>query len=163
MIVAGLVVATLVLEGNPGKKIPPAILRGKGAVPEFFRRGELRNFSFSPSVHVDFIKALAIAGIGKAQTKHPAILLGLSDTFGQGFIPCLGLQNGQLAVAIDQYIISNQGSTPFTMAFDPAQGDGVFPEDTTAFYHSPAGCFEGGINVFRPCLGFVHFVVIGFR
>ena len=91
--------------GTAANRSRQAFAFGKSHVPEFVRRGVARQFAFLAGLHVDAVDALAVGGIGVADGQFPGVIFRLRYAFGQFFIPRLGLDDGQLGVAIDQNVV----------------------------------------------------------
>ena len=73
-----------------------------------------------------------------------------------GFVPRLGLDDGQLGVAIDQHVIGGERLAAPPVAFDAAQRDRIFAPDAAAFDHTPARRLQRGVDVLGSGFGFVH-------
>ena len=129
-------------------------------VPEFVRRRIARQFAFRALLHVDAVDALAVGGVGEADGELAGVVLGLRHAFGQRFIPRLGLDDGELGVAIDQHVIGGERLAAPPVAFDAAERDRVFAPDAAAFDDAPARRLQRGIDMLGSGFGFVHDVVL---
>ena len=120
---SGLDVAALVLEWHGGEAVAPGVRLGERHVPEFVRRGIARRLAFLAGLHVDAVDALAVGGIGVADRHLSGVVLGLRHAFGQFFVPCFSLDDGELGVAIDQNIIGGERLAAPPLAFEAARRD----------------------------------------
>ena len=66
LVIAALPIAAAVFKWHSGKTVSPRVLRRKLAVPQLVWRGERLQLALNTCFHVNAIKALAIARIGKA-------------------------------------------------------------------------------------------------
>ena len=67
-----------------------------------------RHFAFLAGLHIDAVDALAVGGVGEADGKFAGVILRLRHALGQFFIPRLGLDDGELGVAILQNVICRE-------------------------------------------------------
>jgi hypothetical protein len=102
------------------------------------------------------VDAVPVGGVGVADGELARVILGLADALVQCLAFRLGLDHGQLSVAIDQHIIRDVRLAAPPVALDAACGDAVFAEDSTALNDAPACGFQGGVNQFSAGFGFVH-------
>ena len=160
LVVAALEVAALVLERHGGEAVAPGVLLGKGQVPEFVGRRDSAAVRLRSRLHVDAVDALAVGGVGEADGQLAGVVLGLRHALGQRLVPRLGLDDGELGVAIDQHVIGGERLAAPSVAFEAARRDGVFAPDAAAFDHAPARRFQCGVDMFGSGLGFVHGMVL---
>ena len=73
-----------------------------------------------------------------------------------GFVPRLGLDDGELGVAIDQHVVGGERLAAPAVAFDAAERDRILAPDAAALDDAPAGRLQRGIDVLGSGLGFVH-------
>ena len=118
--------------------------------------GIARHLAFRAGLHVDAVDALAVGGVGEADGQLAGIVLRLRHAFGQRLVPRLGLDHGQLVVAIDQHVVGGQRLAAPPVAFDAAQRDRILAADAAALDHAPARRLQRGIDVLGSGLGFVH-------
>jgi hypothetical protein len=71
-------------------------------------------------------------------------------------VPGLGLDDGELGVAVDEDVIGGEGLTPAAVPFEPAEGDRVLAANAAAVDDAPAGGRRGGVDVVGPGFGFVY-------
>ena len=142
--------------GTAAKRSRQAFCFGEGQVPEFVRRGIARQLAFLAGLHVDAVDALAVGGIGEADGQLAGVVLGLRHAFGQFFVPRLGLDDGQLGVAIVQHVIGGERLAASPVAFDAARRDRIFAPDAAALDHAPARRLQRGVDMFGSGFGFVH-------
>ena len=107
LVITTLKITALVLEGHHGKTVTPDILGRKQALPQFIRRRKLRHLGLGTGVHIDGVDALAVAGIGKTNRQLARVILGLAHALGQRLVPSLGLDYGQLGVAVLEHVVSS--------------------------------------------------------
>ena len=108
LVVAARVRAALVFEGHGGEAVAPGVGLGEGQRPELVRRGVGLDLAFLAGLHVDAVDALAVGGVGEAHGQLAGVVLGLADALGQLLVPGLGLDDRQLAVAIDQHVVGDE-------------------------------------------------------
>ena len=156
LVVAALEIAALVLERHGGEAVAPGVRLGKGQVPEFVRRRVAGHLALGPLLHVDAVDALAVGGVGEADGELAGVVLRLRHAFGQRFVPRLGLDDGQLGVAIDQHVIGGERLAAPPVAFDAAQRDRILAPNAAALDDAPAGGRERGVDVLGSGFGFVH-------
>ena len=94
--------------GTAAKRSRQAFASAKVSVPEFVRRGVARQLAFRAGLHVDAVDALAVGGVGEADGQLAGVVLGLADAFGQRLVPRLGLDDRELAVAVDQHVVGRE-------------------------------------------------------
>ena len=80
--------------------------------------GKAEASAFRALLHVDAVNALSVGRIGVADGQFPRVILGLRHAFGQFFVPCLGLDDGQLGVAIHEHVIGGECLATSPVAFD---------------------------------------------
>ena len=148
--------AALVLEGHGGEAVAPRDGLGEGQVPEFVRRGIARRLAFLAGLHVNAVNALAIGAIGVANGHDSGVVLGLRQALGQGLVPGLGFDDGELGVAIFENVVGDERLGTPTLAFEATESDLVFAADAAALDDTPACRFQRGIDVLGSGFGFVH-------
>jgi len=87
----------------------------------------------------------------------------LRHALGERFVPCLGLDDGEFVVAIDEHVIGRERLAAPPEPFDAPECDGILAQDAAALDHAPPRGLEGGINVFGSGFGFVHGFFKSFR
>ena len=97
-----------------------------------------------------------LVAIGVADRQLAGVVLGLRHALGQRFIPRLGLDDGELGVAILKHVIGGERLAASPVAFDAAERDRIFAPDAAAFDDAPARRFQGGIDMLGSGFGFVH-------
>ena len=156
LVVARRVRAALVLEGHGGEAVAPGVLLGEGERPELVGRGIGRQLALRAGVHVDAVDALAVGRVGEAHGHLAGVVLGLGDALGERLVPRLGLDHGQLAVAVDEDVVGGERLAAVAVALDAARRDRVLAQDAAALDDAPAGRLERGVDVLGSGLGFVH-------
>ena len=87
----------------------------------------------------------------------------LSQAFGVGLAPGLGLDDRELGVAVDENVVGDLGlgaRTVAAAALQATQRDPVLAQNPAAVDHTPASGFERRVDVFGAGLGFVHHAVV---
>jgi len=148
--------AALVLVRHRREAIAPGVLLGKGHRPEFVRRRIGGDLAFLARLHIDRVNTLPVGGIGKAHRQLARVVLALRHPFGQLLIPRLGLNHGQLAVAVFQHVIGGERLPAPAQPLDAPRRDGKLPPDATALHDAPARRRQRGVNMLGSGFGFVH-------
>ena len=86
------------------------------------------------------------------------VIFRLADTLGQLLVLRLGLNDGQLHVAINQHIVGDIRLAAPSTPFDAASCDAVFAEDFATLDDALTCCSERGIDQFGFGFGFVHWL-----
>ena len=141
LVIADVPSSALIGKGDCGKAVPPGVGFRERHPPQFIRRGITRFFAFVAGLHVDAVDRLPVGGVGESQFHLARVLFGLPHPFRRGFVPRFGFDDGQLAISVRQHVIGNQRFAPFPVAFDAAQGDGVFAVNSTPLDNTPTGGF----------------------
>ena len=85
------------------------------------------------------------------------VIFCLGYALGEGFIPGLSLNNGEIVIAIGQDVIRAQPFRAMAVSsFKAAQRDFVFATNAAALDHAPPCRFQRGINVLGSGFRFVH-------
>jgi len=108
LIEADLPAAALVEIGDGGEAITPGVLLGKGAVPQFLRRGETGGLALLAGGHVNGVVALAVAGAGEADLYFGGVILGLAHDFTEWGGVGLGFHHRQLGIAELEHIVGGE-------------------------------------------------------
>ena len=109
-------------KGIAAKRSRQAFSFGEDAIPELVRAWVLRDVLLRAGLHIDLIDAVAIGGIGEARLQFLGVFLGLSDAFSVGQVPPLGLDHGELVVAVSQHIVGNILGGTFAGALAAGRG-----------------------------------------
>ena len=80
----------------------------------------------------------------------------MADAFGQRLVPGLGLDDCQLAIAMDEDVVGGELRAAVAMALDAAWRDRVLAKDATTLDQTPAHRRQSGIDVLGSGLRFVH-------
>ena len=152
-------VRTAIFERDSGEPIPPGVLFGKGPVPEFLRRREGSHFAFRPILHINAVDALAVGGIREPNREFAGVVLGLPQSFRQRLVPSLGLDHGQLRVAILEHIVGRQCLAAPPVAFESSQRDREFATGTASLNNASTRGRECWVDMFSSGFGFVSFPV----
>ena len=155
LIVARLPLAALVLEGDGGEAVAPGVLLGEDDIPEFIRRRISGNILLRAGCHIDLIDADTIGGVGEAGLQLAGILLGLPDALGIRQIPPLGLDHGQLVIAVGQHVVGNVLFRPLAGPLQPSKGDDLAPHPA-CFHDAPACRPQGRVNQLGASFSLVH-------
>lgn len=147
--------AALVGKGHRREAVAPDVLLAEGSLPEFVRRRVAVSHALVAGFPVDTVETLPVAGIGEADLELGGVVLGLRHALGQGLVPGLGFQNGELAVAMDQHVVGRQPLAAPSFAFDAAGRDDLAAY-AAALDHAPARRLQGGVDMLGASLGFVH-------
>ncbi len=84
------------------------------------------------------------------------VVLRLPDALGQCLIPRLGLDDGQLGVAVFQHVVGYERSPAPARPLDPAGCNPVLAPNSASLDHAPACRRKGRIDVFGSGFGLVH-------
>ena len=109
--------------------------------------------------HVDLIDADAIGGIGEAGLQLLGVFLRLADAFGIGQIPPLGLDHGELVVAVGQHIVGDVLGGALARPLQPAEGDDLAAHPAR-LHHAPARRLQGGVDQLGAGFGLVHAMIL---
>ncbi len=80
----------------------------------------------------------------------------MADAFGERFAPRLGLNDGDLGVAIDEHVVGDVGLAAPAVTLDAAGGDTVLAQDLAALDDAPTRRLQCGVDVLGARLGLVH-------
>src|SRR5262249_31907928 len=114
---------------------------GEGDVPEFFGSGIAVEDAFLASVHVHAVEPATIAGVSETDGELISVILGLSDAFGERFVPCFGFEDGKFGVAIDKNVIGRRWLAGAPKALEPTPSDRIFALNTAGFDDTPSRRF----------------------
>jgi hypothetical protein len=103
--------------------------------------------------HVDAVPADAIRRVGEAGPEAAGVVLGLADAGGVAEAGALGLDHGELAVAVAQHVIGRERVRPPAAARDPAGADHLAP-DPRAADDTPSGLAQDGVDAVGAGVGF---------
>lgn len=96
------------------------------------------------------------AGVSEPDRQLLGVVLRLRNAFGQFLVPRLGLDHGQLRVAIFQNVNGGERLAALAVAFDAPGRNRILAPDAAAFDHAPPRSGECGVDVLGACLGFVQ-------
>ena len=150
--------AALVFVGHISEAVAPRVGLREGHCPEFVRRGVCGDLAFLTRLHVDGVDAASVGGVGVADGELACVIFRLADTLGQLLVLRLGLNDGQLHVAINQHIVGDIRLAAPSTPFDTSGRNAVFAKDFAALDNAPACGSERGVDVFSSGFGFVHWL-----
>ncbi len=150
--------AALVFVGHISEAVAPRVGLREGHFPEFVRRGVCGDLAFLTRLHVDGVDAASVGGVGVADGELAGVIFGLADTLSQLLVLRLGLNHGELHVAIYQHIDGDIRLAAPTAPFDAASRDAVFAEDFATLDNAPTCRSERAVYQFGSGLSFVHWL-----
>ena len=165
LIIAAGMRTALVLKRHGGEAVAPRVRLGEGHRPEFVGRGIACDLALGGMGrmrrmggrgHIHLVDAFSVGGVGELDRELRGVVLGLADTGGEFLVPRLGLNDGELGVAIDEHVVGDVGLAAPPVALDATGGDTMLAQDFAAFDDAPTDRFQGGVDMLGACLGFVH-------
>jgi hypothetical protein len=112
--------------------------------------------AFLARLHVDAVEALAVGGVGEPHGQLARVVLRLGHALGERLVPRLGLDHGELGVAVLEHVVGPERVPAPAVAQDSPRRDDDLAPHAAALDHGPARCLEGGIDVLGSGLGLVH-------
>jgi hypothetical protein len=87
------------------KQVAPRVGIGERQVPQLIWRRKARSFAFATGLHIDALKPLSVGAVRESNAELAGIAFRLTQSIGQGFIPCFGFDDGELGVAVDEHVV----------------------------------------------------------
>ena len=99
---------------------------------------------------------MAVRAVGETKRELACIVLGLAEAFGDRLVPGLGLDDGELVVAVHEHVVGDDGLAAPTEALNASGRDRELARNLAALHDAPACRRQRGIDVLGAGLGFVH-------